>query len=163
MTAVFYIAHSTSGRTRIRWVGDTSEKDRIGALSTDIEKLHGVDSAVPKMASGSIIIEHNDMDWSTLQPLLTDQLSLEFTPTTRSDSVESVGHSLENIDGALKHVNMDLTSLTLLLLGILAVVQALRGQVMSTSSSYLWYAFNVFAFASRNKAEQRIDDTPDST
>jgi len=164
MTPTFYIAHSTSGRTRIRWAGDASEKTTIYELATDIANLHGVDNAVPRMTTGSIIIEHHETEWTTLQPQLTDKLSLEFSsapPALRRSGAQVLNHRIDNFDGALKNMNLDVTSLTLLLLSVLAIIQALRGQVMGSSVTFLWYAFNIVSRA-RGKADQMLDDSSDS-
>ena len=85
MTSAFYIAHATAGRTRIRWAGDVSDKASIVEVAENISDIQGVDQAMPRIKTGSIIIEHEQTDWSTLEPLLTDKLSLEFTtPVARA-------------------------------------------------------------------------------
>jgi hypothetical protein len=165
MTPTFYIAHSTPGRTRIRWAGDASEKNCITALATEIENLNGVVKAVPRITTGSIIIEHDEKEWPGLQTELNNKLSLNFTftsPAMQRSGVESLNQGLDNLDGALKKVNMDFDSVTMLMLSALAIIQALRGQVMSSSVSFLWYAFTLSMMA-RGKADNFRDDSPDTT
>ena len=165
MTLPFYIAHATPVRTRIRWAGDTSERNRITALATDIEQLNGVVKAVPRITTGSIIIEHDETQWPSIQAELSEKLSLTFTskpPAMQRSGVASLNKGLDDLDGALKKVNMDFDSATILMLSALAITQALRGQVMSSSASFLWYAFNLAAMA-RSKADKIRDDSPDTT
>lgn len=162
---MFFIAHATTGRTRIRWAGDSKQKNSIRALAADIANIDGVDSAEPRIVTGSIIIQHEGQAWSTLQSRLTDQLPLKFTDAPAAfahNGTQASNDSIGNIDGALKHVNMDLYSISILMLCAFAIVQALRGQIMSSSSSFLWYAFNLVMMA-RSRADKIRDDSPDLT
>jgi hypothetical protein len=163
MTPTFYIAHATPGRTRIRWAGDSAEKNIVSALATDIANINGVDKAEPRIVTGSIIIQHEGQIWPALESQLTDQIPLEFTtvpPAFAHNGAQTPNDSIANVDGALKHVNMDVYSIAILMLCAFAIVQALRGQFMSSSSSFLWYAFNLAVMA-RNKVDKIRDDTPD--
>ena len=153
----FYIAHKTAGRTRIRWVGESAKKNQVIGIAVDISKVEGVDQAKPRINTGSIIIEHDEIDWSQLEPLLTNQLPLIFTsapPRQQRTGLEQFNQGIDKVDRALKEMDMDLNSLTVLLLSIMALVQAARGQVMVSSASFLWYAFSV---ASRSRGN---DNTP---
>lgn len=164
MTPSFYIAHSSPGRTRIRWAGDASEKSCVSELAAEIENLAEAVKADPRMTTGSIIIEHDDMPWSSLQARLTDQLSLTFTatpePVNRSGT-EVLNNNIDDLNGALKYLNMDFYSLMVLMLSVLAIIQAMRGQVMSSSGSYLWYAFNLLMMA-RNRTGKISEDLPET-
>jgi hypothetical protein len=165
MTPTFYIAHSSPGRTRIRWAGDASEKSRVTEYAAEIENLAETVTADPRMVTGSIIIEHDALPWSSLQARLTDQLSLTFTATPEAgkrSGTEALNKNIDDLDGALKHLNMDFDSLTLLILSVLAIIQAARGQVMSSSVSFLWYAFNLLMMA-RNRTDRISQDIPETT
>ena len=155
MTLLFTIPHLTEGRTRIRWAGDDEDRHQIIDVSQTINDFPGVDHAEPRMATGSIIIEHPQSDWGSLKVKLAQQLALEFTnpePGQNFNAIATLNRGLDKIDGGLKTVNTDLSSITVLLLAILAVVQSLRGQVMTNSISFLWYAISIAA-VSRNPAE----------
>jgi len=161
MTSPFYIAHATPGRTRIRWAGDSAQKNIVSELATDIANIQGVDGAEPRIMTGSIIIKHDGQEWPTLQSQLTDLLSLQFTaapPAIRRNGVQSFNDNIDNIDGALRHVNMDFNSFTLVILCALAIVQALRGQVMSSSVSVLWYAFTIASMVRDREAKDRDEN-----
>ena len=147
MTSAFYIAHATAGRTRIRWAGDVSDKAGIVEVAEKISDIEGVDQAMPRIKTGSIIIEHDHTDWSTLEPLLTDKLSLEFTtPVVQvRTGIDVLNQGLDKVNGTLKSVNTDLPSVTVLLLAMLAITQALRGQVIGNSMSFIWYALSIAA------------------
>ena len=146
MTSAFYIAHATDGRTRIRWAGDTSEKTRILEIAENIADVPGVDKALPRITTGSIIIEHDEAEWPALEPLLADRLSLEFTkpapPQSRS-GLHSLNRGLDKVDEKLRSINTDLPSVAVFLLIMLAIAQALRGQVIGNSMSFIWYALSI--------------------
>ena len=161
MTYAFTIAHTTEGRTRIRWAGDASEKTRIGELAESIAGLSGVDRAVPRIRTGSIIIEHEHEEWPSLEPRLCEELSLVFKSTTAAtrSGLQALNHELDRVDGALrKSINTDLPSASVILLLILAITQAIRGQVMGNSMSFIWYALSIAAMA-RNSADTGADTT----
>ena len=165
MTLTFYIAHTSPGRTRIRWAGDASEKGRIIQLAAEIEKINAVVSADPRMTTGSIVIEHDGIEWSSLQTQLSDQLSMVFPPIAqpmKRSGAKALSQSIDNLDGALNKVNMDFDSLTLLMLSTFAIIQALRGQIIGSSSSFLWYAFNLAVMA-RNRTDKPGDEQPETT
>lgn len=147
MSHAFFIAHTTSGRTRIRWAGDVTEKAKVTELAADIAQVQGVDNALPRVNTGSIIIEHDNRDWSELEAQLTEKLPLTFITSAPSSprytGVARLNQGLDNVDETLKGMNMDLSSLSVLFLLVMAITQALRGQVAVSSASLLWYAFSV--------------------
>jgi hypothetical protein len=66
----------------------------------------------------------------------------------------ALNKGIDQVDGTLKGMNTDLRTLTVFMLVVLAITQALRGQVMVSASSLLWYAFSV-----ASKARKSSDDT----
>lgn len=163
MILAFYTAHTTDGRTRVRWAGDAAEKAIVREVAENIARIEGVDQAVPRIATGSIIIEHEQVQWSDLKPQLTDKLSLEFTTPSAPRAhpgLVKLNQGLDKIDNSLKGINTDLGSVTVLLLLILSITQALRGQVMGNSMSFLWYALNIAKMA-RDSASTKPDITAD--
>jgi hypothetical protein len=164
MTYAFYIAHSTKGRTRIRWAGNDSDKTTISEVAENIAAIEGVGQAIPRITTGSIIIEHDATPWPTIQPQLTDQLSLQFTspaPAHTHTGLEALNKRLDQVDGMLKGMNTDLKSLTVFMLVVLAITQAMRGQVMVSSASLFWYALSV-ASKARNNAGETLETAGDA-
>ncbi len=160
MNPAFYVAHGTSGRTRIKWAGDRADKARVIEVAENISAIEGVDKAEPRPSTGSIVIEHEQVEWSILESELAGIVSLQSgvpTPTGPRSGMDTVNRGIDQFNGALKSINTDLGSVTVLMLLILAVTQAFRGQVMSSSSSFLWYALNIAATARPTAA------TPDGT
>lgn len=148
MTYPFYIAHSIAGRTRIRWAGDTEEKAHIEELAANIVNIPGVNHAEPRITTGSIIIDHEDVEWSRLESKLTEMLPMQFIPAPAPvpyTGMDALSQGLDEVDNVLKSLNMDRNSLTLLLLSILIIVQAVRGQVLVPSASFIAFAFEILS------------------
>lgn len=165
MTPLFCISHEMPGRTRIRWAGDSDEKYVVIELASDIANIAGVVNAEPRSTTGSIIIQHDGQEWPAIQSALSNQLPIKFTarpPAIKRNGVDAVNDSIDTIDDALKRVNMDFESILMLMLCALSIVQALRGQVMSSSVSFLWYAYVLASMVRDKEAKQRDDKTNDS-
>jgi hypothetical protein len=158
MTYVFTIAHATEGRTRIRWAGAVSEKAIISKLAESIAEIHDVDQATPRLTTGSIIIEHEHADWTAIESRLSGELSLVFqaSPAPRS-GVQVLNHGLDSVDATLKGMNLDLSSVTVILLLIMAIAQAARGQVTGNATSFLWYALSIASVARNSSATKQQD------
>ena len=157
MSLPFFIAHTTEGRTRIRWSGDAAEKSGIIEIAEHIAGVPGVDQALPRTATGSIIIEHDQVQWPVLEPRILEQTALIFcSPPRPPHGLQTLNIGLDKIDETLKGLNTDLSSVTVLLLTILAITQAARGQVMGNSMSFLWYALSIAAM-SRNAPAKVAD------
>ena len=165
MTPLFYVAHATPGRTRIRWAGDSDDKYIVSELAGDFANVAGVVTVEPRTVTGSIIIQHDGQEWPTLQSALSDQLSIEFTaapPAVKRNGADAVNDSIDTIDDALKLVNMDFDSFLMLMLCALSIIQALRGQVMSSSVSFLWYAFTLASMVRDKDNKHRDKETDES-
>jgi hypothetical protein len=164
MTPVFYVAHTAAGRTRIRWAGDSAKKNIVVELANDIANVAGVVDAEPRTVTGSIVIGHDGQDWPVLQSRIRDQLSIHISTTPidiERDGAQTVNDSIDTIDHALKRVNMNFDSLLMLTLCALAILQALRGQVMSSSVSFLWYAFTLASIIRDRDNRVHDDETTD--
>lgn len=165
MTPLFYIAHATPGRTRIRWAGDSDEKHIVNEFASDIASIAGVVNAEPRTVTGSIVIQHEGLEWPALQSALRDQRPIKFTAdpsAIKRNGVDAVNDSIDTINVVLKHVNMDFESLLMLMLCALSIAQALRGQVLSSSVSFLWYAFTLAAMTRDKKSKHGDDDNKNS-
>jgi hypothetical protein len=81
-------------------------------------------------------------------------------PVPAHTGLESLNRKLAQVDGTLKGINTDLRSLTVFMLSVLAITQALRGQVMVSSASLLWYAFSV-ASKARTSGSTPLDSAAD--
>lgn len=158
MTPLFYIAHATPGRTRIRWAGDSDHKHIVNEFATDIANIAGVVKAEPRTVTGSIVIQHDGLKWPALQSALSDQRPIRFTAgpsAIKRNGVDAVNDSIDAVNIVLKRVNMDFDSLLIFTLLTLSIVQALRGQVLSSSVSFLWYAFTLAAIARDKETKHR--------
>ena len=150
MTYRFTIPHSLPERTRIRWAGDASEREVILDLAARIESLSGVMRSKPRLATGSIVIEHDGVEWKTLENQLNRQLEIVFQPLDQAmgrTGLETFNDGVNRFDSRLKKINLDLDSMSFLFLVLMAVSQALRGRVGVSSVSFMWYALTLAARA----------------
>ena len=78
---------------------------------------------------------------------------------TEHDGAQALNNS---IDHALKRMNTNFDSLLMLTLFALSIVQALRGQVLSSSVSFLWYAYTLASMV-RDREPKHPDDGTDNS
>ena len=165
MMPLFYVAHATPGRTRIRWAGDSDEKHSVTGFASDIANFAGVIKAEPRTVTGSIVIQHEGLEWPALQSALSERLPIEFTTgplAIKRNGVDAFNDGIDTVDDVLKLVNLDFNSLLMLMLCALSIIQALRGQVLSSSVSFLWYAFTLAAISRDKEPKHRNDKTKES-
>lgn len=146
MTYPFSIHHSLPERTRIRWAGDPGERGIVAELASSIEAMPGVLAADARPHTGSIIIEHEGIEWQNLRQSLDQELSLQFCdPATKpaETGLETFNRGVSDLDRKLHKADLDLTSMTFLFLMVMAVSQAIRGQFAVSGFSFLWYALTV--------------------
>jgi len=162
MSPAFHIAHATSGRTRIKWAGERDNKTRVVDIAGQIAAVEDVDQAIPRPGTGSIIIEHERVQWPQLESELAHRLSLRFstpaTPEPRT-AMDTINRGIDRTNAALKGINTDLGSVTVLMMLVLAVAQAFRGQIGNSSVSFLWYALSI---ATMSRRSENTGQSPDA-
>ena len=150
MSLAFQIAHTTSGRTRIKWADERDERARVIDIAGQIAAIEGVDQALPRPGTGSIIIEHEQVQWPQLESEHAGRLSIQFSapaiPEPRT-AMDTINRGIDQTNAMLKGINTDLGSVTVVLMLVLAVAQAYRGQVGGSSVSFLWYALSIATMA----------------
>jgi len=161
MSYRFTVPHSLPERTRIRWAGDKTERATIHDLALRIESLAGVTRSEARLATGSIIIEHDGIDWDKLEGQLRRELSIEIQPMAPvpfRTGLETFNDNVNRLDDRLAQINLDLNSMSFLLLMLMAVAQAVQGRVGASSVSFLWYAMSLASRVRRNNADNRSED-----
>lgn len=146
MSYCFSIRHSLPGRTRIRWSGKTDERGQIESLAPQIAELPGIDKIDARLHTGSIVIEHESVEWQSLERQLQTKIGIEFDTDSdqRSPSgLDSFNRGVGYVERELGKLDIDLNSLVFLFLLVMAVAQAARGQYGVSGFSFLWYALSV--------------------
>ena len=146
MSYRFTIPHALAERTRIRWAGAADERDAVTELALRIGDLDGVSHAQSRPLTGSIIIDHHGIEWTQLARRLQAELSIEFEVDRephRATGIERFNDGVASLERGLGRVDVDLPSLSLLLVLAMAAAQALRGNVATSSMSLLWYAMTI--------------------
>ncbi len=156
----FTLKHSIAQRTRIRWAGDAEGRATVEELADRIEELAGINRALARPATGSIIIEHDSIDGQTLLQILGEELAIEIKSQAEPSptGLERFNQNLDLLDRQMRKANFDLGSMTFLLLLAMAAAQAMRGQIGVSSVSFLWYALTVAAKSRRPATRAAADD-----
>lgn len=161
MSYRFTVPHSLPERTRIRWAGDKTERAAIHDLAVRIESLAGVTRSEPRLATGSIIIEHDGIDWESLEIRLRRELAIEIQPAVPvrvRTGLETFNDNVNRLDDRLGKINLDLNSMSFLFLMLMAVAQAVQGRVGASSVSFLWYAMSLAARMRANSGDNRSEE-----
>ena len=159
MSYPFTLQHSIAQRTRIRWAGDAADRATVEDLASRIETLPGINRTLARADTGSIIIEHDAIDPQTLLQRLVEELTIDLkVPLEKTTTgLERFNQNLDSLERQMHKANIDLGSMTFLVLLVMAATQAMRGQVGVSAFSLLWYAMTV-ATKSRRTAEPRAGD-----
>ncbi len=156
MSYPFSLHHSLPERTRIRWSGASDERGQVEALASRIAELPGVHKTDARLRTGSIVIEHETLEWEQLAQTLQAELGLDFVdPAAPASGLEAFNRSVGSLERELKKADIDLNSLAFLFLLLMAVAQTARGQIGVSGFSFLWYALNV---ASRHRGDAASPD-----
>lgn len=148
MSEPFIIAHTTVGRSRIRWGGKRAERAAVREVAERVKALEGVQGVVSRLTTGSIIIEHPGMEWPALAQQLSDSVGLSLVKEGEviPSGMELVRQGLDGADDFLRHVSderLELRGLLFSLLVSLAITQMARGRIMAPASTLLWYALDL--------------------
>jgi hypothetical protein len=120
--------------------------------------VRGVVEVDARADTGSLIVEYEDVSWEELEELAIRRgilITERPAESTRSGltGVQAVAVDLNRSLQEKTAGGMDGRSLGVALLLMLALVQAMRGRVLSPASSYLWYAINLILGGNRDDAE----------
>ncbi len=146
MNYPFAIRHSLPGRTRIRWSGETDQRDQVEVLAPRLAELPGIDNIDARRHSGSIVIEHESVEWCDLELRLRSEFGMNFEAPEarpRASGLDRFNQGLGQAERELRKFDIDLGSLVFLFLLVMAVAQAARGQYGASGFSFLWYALSV--------------------
>ena len=148
MDLTFYIAHQMQGRTRLRAIQRPVDPVELAGVSAWFGSLDGVVEVDGRADTGSLIVEYEDVSWQELEGLAIRRgILISDTPPQPARSglagIQSAGTQLNQSLKEKTGGGMDARSMGVALLLTLALVQAMRGRVLSPASSYLWYAINL--------------------
>lgn len=146
------VAHQTEGRTRLRAAVRPVDADELVALAERLAELPGVDSLDCRTDTGSIVIQHPEMDGDGL---ISEVLRLGgdvddegAAGDVARDSLVAVRSALGSADGILGQLSsggIDLRTISFVLMLGLALRQFTQGNIMVPAMSFLWYAFEILA------------------
>jgi len=144
----FYIAHQVEGRTRLRVTERLADPDILSDQVAGLEALPGVFTVKARPATGSLIIDHEGTAWADIaeQMEALDLAIVEAPQPAPTQGLQPLISMVNELDAGLRSStsgSTDLRSMTVLLILVLALTQALRGNIFGPTTSFLWYALNI--------------------
>lgn len=144
------VAHQTEGRTRLRATVRPVDAEEFIEFADRLSGARGVDALDCRVRTGSIIVEHPEIDGEGL----VDEIvrlggilePVDDDPMTGSDGLSPVRTTLGSVDGFLGQLTsggVDLRTISFVLMLGLAMRQIMRGNVMVPAMSFLWYASEI--------------------
>lgn len=144
------VAHQTEGRTRLRATVRPVDVDELIAFADRLSGARGVDALDCRGRTGSIIIDHPEIDGDGLVAEIVRLGGIlepdEGGPTARRDGLTPVRTTLGSVDGLrgqLTAGGIDLRTIGFVLMLGLAMRQISRGNIMVPAMSFLWWAFEL--------------------
>jgi hypothetical protein len=146
----FELKHQVAGRTRICWAGSREERDLIYSVAEKLTSIADNISVQVRKVTGSLIIEHPETDTVAILSVL-EQLPIKFISPEKPNAIDAKGIELlkqefDRLDHTLQYLSdnkLDINNTVFFALLSLALVQALRGQVLAPSSTLLWSALSL--------------------
>lgn len=143
------VVHALPGRLRLRIPEHRNEPDYFAALEEQLGGCPGVTALRSNHRTGSVLVHHDpghDMDailrWAAEHGLFTTEGQPAPSPTLRAVAQRGLARlDLRLLDQS--GGTTDTPSLLMVVLLVLTLVQAARGQVLGSASTMLWYAFTL--------------------
>lgn len=144
------IAHQIPGRIRFRLPERRGDVAYFSELATKLGHIEAVDRVKPNPATGSVVLEYSGgLNALIEQMRLQDvYINIQRNPPTRSSPAlapRQVNQSFRLVSGR----DINLLFMAASLLGVIGVVQTLRGKILVPSLSAFWYAVEGFRQAKK--------------
>jgi hypothetical protein len=126
------------------------DADELIAFTDRLSGARGVDALDCRVATGSIVVEHPEIDGEVLVDEIVRLGGIlepdEGDPATRGDGLTPIRSTLGSVDGLLGQLTaggIDLRTISFVLMLGLAMRQISRGNIMVPAMSLLWWAFEI--------------------
>jgi hypothetical protein len=152
------ILHSLPGRTRLGLLNGKGDQALLEKVVSGLKALPEVVQVAGNPVTGTILLHHNGSFDSiaqqtgslfSLAPKVQPQRAVIQTRATHG--LDQLSKGLESVTGG----QVDLNGLLIVTFTLLAIQQAIEGQVMIPAATALWYALN----ASRSPSTEREEQT----
>jgi hypothetical protein len=160
-----YLAHRVPGRYRLRIPGRRRDHEYFLRLQQAFAEHEQVSSIKINTLTGSIFIEHADLDLEALKEIgrkgALFQL-LEGTPPL-TPALASASHRLRTFNQRLENSTgqyLDTRGAAFVLLVMFGVRQLIQGNLLAPASSLFWYAFQLVMQADKENQAQRASAQP---
>ncbi|MGD2118127.1 MAG: hypothetical protein PVG66_07200 [Chromatiales bacterium] len=148
MISHWYIAHQTTGRTRLRAQQYAKDIEALLATAATITAFDGIDQVVPKSMTGSLIIEHEELPWTQLhEQLQANGIVIgEPPPVAPGDPLKAIAAFGESLNQGLTEYSDNRVNMQTLMFGLVmvaAAVQISRGQIFGSAATLLWHGYEM--------------------
>lgn len=152
MTTLAWVVHQTAERLRLRIPDRRYDEPWFADLGHRLAGLPGVRAVRVNAQTAGVLLR---LDPATGRDQLAHIVSagllrIAGEGPVLSPSLAGLRRAVDRLDHALARVtggHGDVRTLTFILLLILALTQAARGQVLAPATSLLWYAYDLVRFA----------------
>lgn len=122
------VVHRTRGRARLRFAALRGAEERLGALAARLTAIPGITRIAANPLTGSVVVHHRG-DWESVAAAAARTLAIVW---------QDGAARAKSPAGASREV--DLRFLMGSALGLLALLQLLRREVLPPALTLLWYA-----------------------
>lgn len=145
---VAHVVHELGGRIRLRIPERRNDAAFFEMLAEYIGQTEAVDSVAVDALTASVLI-HHQLPPNALKSRLTKEFGLQLEPApspSKRHGLAPLGQGVHALDEGLRKTSdgaADLRTLLFILLVMLAIRQALRGQIMIPAAALLWNAMEL--------------------
>jgi hypothetical protein len=159
MTTTAIIVHQMEGRMRLRVPDMRGDAKFFQQASESLEALEDIFSVSTRSFTGSILIEHDDLDIDELRTWANEKDLFEIadaaTPKHEGYSIAQMAqHEMSRVDDTLKQGSegrFDLLSVLMMISVGLLINEFLNGRLAAGSFALIWYALDAAGLATIRK------------
>ncbi len=148
------LVHRLPGRVRLRVDAKRGDRAWFDALALELSLLENIRSVEANPLTGSLLIRHEGPLERLLEELAARGLLRVSDPEPREIPLaRRLAERAEAADARLRRATageLDLEGAALLVVLLVALVQALRGRLVGPASSLLWYAASLLRGGGRS-------------
>lgn len=143
-----YIVHQTRGRLRLRIKSKRQDQAYFDELCSRLEALDGIETVRANSNTGSIILRHPESDFSEVENELRRLALFDLAegPEPETPALRPLVSGIFGLDQILKEESagvLNLRTLTVVAVALLAIRQIRRGALLGPALPMLWSALEL--------------------
>jgi len=138
------IAHQIPGRIRFRLLDRRGDAAYFSALATKLGHIDAIDRVKSNPATGSVVLEYSGSLNTLIEQMQLQDVYMNIQRNPSELSSPRMPRMANNSFMLVSGRDINPLFMAASLLGIIGVVQTLRGKILVPSLSAFWYAFEGF-------------------